>query len=307
MRKILLFVLCTCSLELSSEQLFSKAKLQTEFLKGYTEEELALIEKDVQVVKSVLLTGTQAASESPSYLASAGPPGSKKTTILEEFIHYTPRFKEGVYLDPDQRALRFMVHTYVSKSLSSFQIAQDGDYSTTQKNAYNKWRPASNYITKSLFEEAVKKRLNIIHGTTSTSSEVKDLFTYLKNKGYTITLVLCWSKEHFRTKAISYRNQTVRFYQSDPKDEVQKAKTFPEQFPLYFSMADTLYFFWSDAILGSQIPAAVCEKGKLTVFKEGLFRQFVQQYENERKKRQNSSTALPLWEELLATYKSRFQ
>lgn len=54
-------------------------------LKNYSEQEKKLIERDLEVVRSVCFSDKEASGETPLYIATAGAPGSRKTTILEKF------------------------------------------------------------------------------------------------------------------------------------------------------------------------------------------------------------------------------
>jgi hypothetical protein len=106
------------------------------------------------------------------YLATAGAPGARKTTILEKFVANHPEYQEGVYIDPDPRTLKFMAHTYYAQSLNFLVISQTQNYDQVIKNAYEKWRAGSNYIVLTLFEEAVAAGRSIIYGATSTGSHI---------------------------------------------------------------------------------------------------------------------------------------
>src|SRR4051812_15928537 len=92
----------------SVSSLYFTPTILGEFLQTYTAVEKELIEKDLQVVRSVCFAGIKPAERKPFYLATAGGPGARKTTILERFILIHPEYQSGVYLDPSQRGLKFM-------------------------------------------------------------------------------------------------------------------------------------------------------------------------------------------------------
>lgn len=71
---------CTCL----HAELFFTPEMISSHLKTYTEEEVQLLKKDLGVVRSICLEGSQNA-DSRFYLATAGAPGARKTTILEYF------------------------------------------------------------------------------------------------------------------------------------------------------------------------------------------------------------------------------
>lgn len=262
-------------------ELFFTQEMISSHLKSYTPNEIQLLEKDLKVVRSVCLDDSEN-TEIPFYLATAGAPGSRKTTILEKFLDAHPHYQAGVYLDPDPRTLRFMVHTYYAQSLTPFVIAQTGDYNQVIKHAYDKWRPGSNYIVLNLFEEAVASHRSIIYGTTSTGAHIPNFFAKLKERGYQIVLLLCSCPDDLRYKAVDYRNQVIRFYQSSPEDAVSKGKVFPERMSAYFTYADLIYFYWSDDLFSPERLAAVWQNGNMNIQDSEAMQRFIDKYESDR-------------------------
>lgn len=262
-------------------ELFFTPQMIATHLESYTEEELKLIKKDLNIVRSICLENTHN-TDTRFYLATAGAPGSRKTTILEKFVASRPEFQEGVYLDPDPRALKFMAHTYYAQSLTPFLISQTENFEDVLKNAYEKWRPASNYIALTLFEEAVGSGRSIIYGATSTGSHISNFFTKLKENGYQIILLLCSCPDDVRKKAVEYRNQVLHFYQSSPEDAIAKGKFFPQRMRIYFAHADILYFFWSDDLFSAEKLAAVWKKGNLEIRDSKAMDSFAEKYEADR-------------------------
>lgn len=284
--------------------LFFSPQMISSHLKDYSENEKIEIEKDLNVVRSVCFSNFKNCSkEKPIYLATAGAPGSRKTTILERFIQEKLPPSSYIYLDPDQRALKFMPHTYYSQSLSAFVNAQSQNYSDTVKNGYDKWRAASNYITLSLLEEALNKKMDIVYGTTSTGPHVLQFFSKLKEANYEIVLILCSCEDSLREKAIQYRNQEQKFYQSTPKDAVEKGKFFSERMGAYFQYGDKLYLYWSDDLFVKERLAAVLENGKVTILDKGAYDNFIRKYEKDISLEE---VKLPSWNEFLDIYKNRF-
>lgn len=290
----LAYLICT---QLSAELFFTQEMISTH-LKPYTENEIKLLEKDLGIVRSICLDNSEN-TEPPFYLATAGAPGSRKTTILEKFIKDHPDYQGGVYLDPDTRTLKFMSHTYYAQSLTPLLISQIGDYNEVIKSAYNKWRAGSNYISLTLFEEAVAMGRSIIYGTTSTGGHIANFFANLKEKGYQIVLLLCSAEDNLRYKAVDYRNQVVRFYQSSPEDAVAKGKFFPQRMSAYFDYADLIYFYWSDDLFSSERLAAIWQDGKLEIQDSEAMNRFIEKYEADRISLASEGETIPTFESYL--------
>ena len=280
MKRIVLILACLSCIGLRAE-LFFTPQMISSHLKGYSDEEVQLLKKDLEVVRSVCLEGTRNA-KTRFYLATAGGPGARKTTILEKFISTHPEYRDGVYLDPDPRTLKFMVHTYYAQSLSSLAISTADSYDQVIKNAYDKWRWGSNYIVLTLLEEAFAAGRSIIYGTTSTGAHIPDFFAKLKKNDYQIVLLLCSCPDDVRREAINYRNSVVRFYQSSPEDAVAKGTFFSQRMGAYFAYADLMYLYWSDGLFVPERLAAIWRNGKLEVHDSEAMQRFVDKYEADR-------------------------
>lgn len=285
---------------------FSPQMLNTQ-LKSYNDEEIKAIEKDLKVVRDICLTKDDKThvGDKPLYLATAGGPGARKTTILERFLKSKYPSSNIVYLDPDPRTLKYMVHTYY-QSLSALNIAEQQNYSTVIKNAYNKWRYASTYIASTLLEEAFSNKRDIAFGTTSTGEHIPKFLDKVKNAGYEIVLLLCSAEDNFKKQAIQYRNEEQRFYQSSPEDIVNKGKFFPQRMRAYFTYADTLYLFWNDDLFSREKLAAILNKGNLQVVDNEALTHFINKFEADRDSLMKEGKNIPSWSELLSLYQSRF-
>lgn len=297
MKRILLFLACLTFFGLHAEMFFTPNMI-AKHLKGYTPEEIALIKKDLAVVRSVCMDGNHT-SASRFYLATAGGPGARKTTILEKFLAAHPEYRTGIYLDPDPRTLRYMVHTYYAQSLNWLQIALGESYDKVLENAYEKWRAASNYIVLTLLEDAYALNFSVIYGTTSTGQHIPDYFARLKQKGYQIVLLLCSCPDAMRRESIEYRNSVVRFYQSSPDDAVSKGKLFPQKMGSYFAYGDLIYIYWSDDLSTPERLAAIWEKGRLEVVDDEAFDRFTAKYEEDRKALLFEGQVIPAFETYL--------
>ena len=280
MKLFTLLLVCLTSIGLQAE-LFFTPQMIANHLETYTDKEIQLLEKDLAVVRSICLDDTHN-TDTRFYLATAGGPGARKTTILEKFVAAHPEYQDGVYLDPDPRTLKFMAHTYYAQSLNPLVISQANDYDQVIKSAYDKWRCGSNYIVLTLFEEAVAAGRSIIYGTTLTGAHIPRFFAKLKENGYQIVLLLCSCPDSLRQKAVEYRNRVVRFYQSSPEDAVSKGKFFPQRMGAYFAYADLMYFYWSDDLFSPEKLAAVWRNGKLEIHDSEAMQRFAEKYEEDR-------------------------
>ncbi|MBA3956778.1 MAG: hypothetical protein H0X51_00065 [Parachlamydiaceae bacterium] len=288
----LFFILALLSGAVLNAEFFFTPQMVSSHLKGYSQEEIELLNKDLNVVRSVCLDGTKN-TEERFYLATAGAPGARKTTILEKFVSLHPEYQGGVYLDPDPRTLKFMVHTYYARSLSPLVISSTGNYDKVIKNAYEKWRAGSNYIVLSLLEESFAAGRSITYGTTSTGAHTPDFFARLKENNYEIVLLLCSCPDEVRYKAVDYRNRVVRFYQSSPEDAVAKGALFSQRMDAYFTYADQLYFYWSDSVFAPEKLAGTWSKGKLDILDSKAMQQFVDKYETDRSALKEKGVMIP--------------
>ena len=305
----ILFCLISCALALGKNQdyLFFSPEMISSHIKEYSPEEKELILKDLDVVRSVCSSLQEnTLIQKPLYIATAGAPGTRKTTILERFMNHYVLTSHMTYLDPDQRALKFMSHTYYNKSLSAYSIALQKEYANAVQEAYEKWRGASNYITLTLLEEAFAECKNIAHGTTSTGGHIDSFLSAIKKANYEIILLLCSAEDSFRGNAIEYRNTEQKFYQSTPEDAISKGKIFPTRMQSYFTYADSLYIFWSNDLFEQESLAAIFSHGTLKILDSNALNFFIDQFEKDRALLMQKGTQIPSWEELLKIYQERF-
>lgn len=304
MKKQLFFLLtCAASLFADKAPVFYTEEMRELHLSGYTDEEREAIEKDLLVVRSVCLSDVTKSNRSrPVYIATPGSPGARKSTILERFLQCSPEYGKIAYIDPDPRTLKYMVHTYHSRSLSPLALAANASYGISQKNAYEKWRAASNYIAQTLLEESFANRYNIAHGGTKTDDYINIFFPKIKAAGYDIVFLLCSCEDAFRYQAIQYRNNEQKFYQSTPEDAVSKGKMFPRRMSAYFTFADELYLFWSDEMNQPERRAAHFVNGKMSILDQDAYRKFVQKYQNDRANLKKEGIDIPSWDAVIALY-----
>lgn len=300
MKHILFYIGIFSCVTLDAEIFFTPEMISTH-LKDYSEEEILLLDKDRQVVRSVCLEGTKN-TENRFYLATAGAPGACKTTILEKFISNHLEYQKGVYLDPDARTLRYMVHTYYARSLNPLTLSLGDDYDQIIRNAYDKWRAGSNYIVLSLLEEAYDLGRSVIYGTTSTGGHISEYFTRLKENNYEIVLLLCFCPDDLRYRAVDYRNSVVRFYQSSPEDALAKGILFPQRMSSYFTHADQLYFYWSDSLLSPERLAGIWRNGTLEICDKDAMQCVIDKYELDRRTLEKTDVSIPAFSDLVHAY-----
>lgn len=263
-------------------------------MKGYTPEEADLVQQDLRNIEGFVFQSVST-QLSPIYVGTAGGPGSAKSTILEIFLHN--EFPRNIaYIDPDTRALRFMMNTYLSKSMSLLVISQMKDFPQTQRKAYNYWRGGSNFISTTLLNKAFERRYHIAHGTTATSPAVEKLYGALKKGGYKIQLFLCYARPETRKELIAHRVKVQANCQSSPKDAILQGKMFVERFSVYFKFADYLRLYWTYGVEKGSKEVAKIEQRKLFIKDSEGYRSFVEQYERDRKA---SLHVLPSWGDLL--------
>lgn len=231
------------------------------FLKDYELDEKERIQRDSKIAQQLSFEDAKpvGSEESPIYLATAGGPGSLKSTTLEAYLRGNGLTK-FVYADPDQVYLKNMIFTY-RRSLSNLNFAIAKSSRECLKDAYNKWRGASNYICHQILQiafgqaDSKSDKYSIAHGTTSTNVNIGKLYSKIKTQGYQINLLLCYSPDEIRQEAISKRETEQGFVQVDPKEVISKGADFPRRFNLYFEHADQIHFYWNDKLIHGILPS----------------------------------------------------
>jgi len=263
-----------------------------DFKRNYSPEEMSLINKDLRNIRETYFLDKICPKTNPIYVATAGGPGACKSTVLETYLHDKQNF---VYVDSDQRTLKYMINTYY-QSTTNYEISRQSSFCDVQRNAYTKWRDASNYIANTILNEAFAKGYNIAHGITSTTSAIGSLYKKLKQKNYKIILLLCYATDETRVNADKHRNMIQGFVQATPEDIINKGKMFPERFPIYFQYADEIHFYWTGNSLKGSILAAIYDKNQgIVIYNSKAMNHFIKQYDNDRKNLSN----LPKFEEFL--------
>ncbi|MBP6217368.1 MAG: zeta toxin family protein [Oligoflexales bacterium] len=268
-----------------------------QLLKSYSEDEKMLIEADLSMLRTLIFSIAKPTKNGkPQYVGTAGGPLSRKTTILEKTLSEDALFQGAVYLDPDARGLKLMANTYISKSMTHLDIYKKQDMQIVRKEAYERWRDASNFITNALLNEAYAKKYDIAHGTTLTGAASPTFLKNLKDAGYEITLLLAFAPTNFKEQALKFRHEVQGFYQATPEDTTEKAKLFPQRMKDYFSTADHLRLFWTEEFSDKISPCATWSKATgLQVLDKALYEKIVDSYTQFQKK----SPELAPWDSLI--------
>ncbi|MDE3046483.1 MAG: hypothetical protein KGJ02_07555 [Verrucomicrobiota bacterium] len=284
----------------SGNHLFYSQKAIEENLKMYNDSEKAALQKDLENVRKSWFSEVRDSLPKPLYLASAGAPGSAKTSIMERFMQDNGLTTKTVYIDPDQRALKLLTNTYQA------ELKRIVNSPSEIKNAYDKWKGGSKYITLTLLEEAFTQKKSIAHGADLTTDDTAKFLSKVKDAGYDIMLLLCSADDEFRQKTIQFKNDVEQFFNINPTDEVNKSKYFTQQMPTYFTYANTLYLYWSNELGTSEHVAAILQNGNVQVVNMDAMNHFVQKYEADRAVLAKEGKKIPAWDELVRTYQKRF-
>lgn len=248
------------------------------------DEFLALAKRDENLLIEMFLNPAERPTDrSPVYLAEAGPPLSGKTTLGEQWANANPqRYGQAAQIDPDRKGLKFMMHAYQGYLTADRMVANAPDFPSAQQRAYNIARPASNYVTLEMLNTAGEAGFNIRHSTTMTSPHVGSLLGNVKDLGYDIDLLLCWSPDDVRAEAARYRASEQANYQTTPEDVVNKGIVFPQRFGNYFAQGNNVGLFWRDSFTSNARLAAFYSGGEETIYDENAFRAFQDQYQRSQ-------------------------
>ena len=78
-----------------------------------------------------------------------------------------------------------------------------------EKQAYEKWRDASNFIANFMLVKACAESRNIIHGTTASNYRIIQIYESLKKLGYKIQAEVLFATAQQRALAVKYREKKV--------------------------------------------------------------------------------------------------
>jgi len=188
---------------------------------NYTAEDLQRIYDDCVELQKTTFLGVR---KERDYVTTAGAPGAGKSTLLDRYIAQ----KGYALIDPDEGSLRGMKSSFI----------YDVVHEIVPKDAYYKWRPASNFIANVLLAYAFENGYAIAHGSTMTSPYSKCEFQAAGKYGYNRRILHLTCSDDLRQASEQHRRQKkvyedpIPFHCTD-EDLVSKGKAFYERLPDY--------------------------------------------------------------------------
>lgn len=173
---------------------------------------------------------------------SAGSPGSGKTTVMQR--HLTDAARQGkrfAYVDPDDVCLKGQTRTYLA------DIGKGPNTLQTRRDAYTKWRPASNAANHILLGNLIRDGVGFHFGTTSSSPMTYKFFEFLKEHGYRICILHVSAPDDVRWGSIVERDKT--FVQTTEEDTREKGLLVPQRIhDTFMKYADEIEFYYREAV-----------------------------------------------------------
>ncbi|MGA8163531.1 MAG: zeta toxin family protein [Waddliaceae bacterium] len=225
--------------------------------------------------------------EQPWIVVTAGAPGAGKTTVLERDLKEAAEAGQPrpVYVDPDAVFLKEMYAQHDPRDL--FSQLNDEDESKTEDKplterhirqmVYNLLRPASNGKTHQMLSNAIKLKLPIYFGSTSTNPRTPGSFQFYKNEGYRIRVPYVIAPDDIRWGSIKRRDGT--FVQTTEEDTREKGKLLPQRIhDTFLTFADQIDFWYRDQVDGAAVKVAEWKKlsdsehqGELTILNTPMY------------------------------------
>lgn len=214
----------------------------------YTFEESEKVRADIEdIFKTVF--NKETVSQRPEAVMTAGAPGAGKTTLLRQTIEQAPEEPKFPYICPDDICLKSQKRTYLA------DIEQAQDSASLRRNAYTKWRPASNGATHLILAHLIKEKIPFYFGTTSSSDKTGQFFAFLKSQKYTIRVIHVSALNDVRFASIQKRDKT--FIQTTEKDTYEKGLLVPQRInDAYLKYADVIDFYYRPNVDANAIHAA---------------------------------------------------
>lgn len=247
--------------------------------------------KDYKIIGDLRFDSKTPEEGRPLYTATAAPPCSRKSTIMDLFAKTAadPRVANSVIIDPDRYVMDQMVHTWHPLKTAG-EIAERG-YGEALQRAYDLARPGSNIISNTLMNTAFDGRFNILHGTTMTSPFIGGMLKTLGDAGYERQLLLCFASNAMRLEMAKERTDNQGHFQNTEADFLEKGIAFPQRMMDYFTHGDNLPMFWTDDLVSLPTMAAeYTAAGTLEVYNQADFNAILAKYEQDRQQ-----ADLPKW------------
>lgn len=186
-------------------------------------------------------------------LLTAGAPGAGKTTLLESII--AKDNNTSPYVDPDAVFLKRLMKNSYQAELDKLLAEPGADEKQIRQDMYNKWRPASNYLTHIWQAYLISQKSNFVFGTTSSSPQMGSTFKYYKDQGYKINVIHISAPDQVRWDSIKLRDKT--FVQTTEEDIREKGKLVPQRInDTYLASADNIEFYYREKADGDAVHTA---------------------------------------------------
>ena len=217
-------------------------------LKKYTSDEAKNLNDDINELFQAMMNFNPISNNLA--VISAGSPGAGKTTLLRQKLEAAA--KDGsnfAYVCPDDVCLKGQKRTYVTNVEGSDKSLE------SRKEAYTKWRPASNAAAHLLLANLIKDKFAFYFGTTCSSPMTYKLFEFLQKKKYKIKVVHVNASDDVRWDSIKKRDKS--FVQTTEIDIREKGEMVSMRInDTFLKYADEIEFYYrfsvdSDAILAA--------------------------------------------------------
>lgn len=197
-------------------------------------------------------------------ILTAGAPGAGKTVLFESLMPINNI--RAPYLDPDAVFLKKMMkHTYQADLEQALKAG--GDEKTIRQEMYDKWRPASNFLTHIWMAYFIGEGSSFYFGTTASSPQMADTFQYYRDSGRKIKLIHVSAPDDVRWESIKLRDK--EFVQTTEQDIREKGDMVPKNIERVYLKANEIDFYWRAKADGNAIHAATwIQNGNLTVHDE---------------------------------------
>ena len=229
-----------------------------DYKKLYSQEDLSKVEADIQSIWDKIIRRNP--DQTSRAVITAGAPGAGKTIKLKQDMEG----KNCAYIDPDDVCLKSQEITYLA------DITEGNGSQASRKEAYDKWRPASNAATHIVLGNLIRDKYAFYFGTTSSSPMTYKFFEFLKAQGYDIKLIHVVAPDSIRVESIKERDKI--FIQTTEQDIIEKGGLVPQRITdTFFKYADEIDFYYRDEVHEDAVLAATWKNKHITVIDEGAY------------------------------------
>lgn len=213
---------------------------------AYSEAKKAALQEDTwklfqEIVSKPLAQGR-------NFVTTAGAPGAGKTLLLEQ--HLSRHGQTSAYVCPDATCLK-----------GSTVYAEGRKAGVPLPDLYTELRPWSNGAAHLLLATLLREGADVYFGSTSSGPGTSPFFKFLKEKGYTITLLHVSAPDDVRWKSIQERDK--EFVQTTEEDVRKKASLVVERIQdTFLRYVDRLAFYYRPEVGGDALLAAEWIRGE---------------------------------------------